>query len=135
MIFGKQQNAAPEPDVQQENPFREAALALVEMEREGELPEGFDLERRGGGTGKGADERKAHGAEGAAQKSAHRSRRIGDAGLYVHVERSVPYAGTAVSQRRKKRQTRADLRTERRNEFHEHNDQYGRYGIFQQAIL
>ena len=44
MIFGKQQNAAPEPDVQQENPFREAALALVEMEREGELPEGFDLE-------------------------------------------------------------------------------------------
>lgn len=44
MIFRKQQNAAPEPEAQQENPFREAANALVEMEREGTLPEGFDLE-------------------------------------------------------------------------------------------
>ncbi len=44
MIFRKQQDAAPEPGAQQENPFAEAANALVEMEREGTLPEGFDLE-------------------------------------------------------------------------------------------
>ena len=44
MIFGKQQNPAPEPDAVQENPFTEAAYALVELEREGGLPEGFDLE-------------------------------------------------------------------------------------------
>ena len=45
MIFRKQQTE-PEPKAtaQEENPFVEAANALVEMEREGMLPEGFDLE-------------------------------------------------------------------------------------------
>ena len=44
MIFRKQQEPAPEQEAQQENPFTEAATALVEMEREGTLPEGFDLQ-------------------------------------------------------------------------------------------
>ena len=44
MIFRKQQaETAPQPAAQEENPFVEAANALVEMEREGALPEGFDL--------------------------------------------------------------------------------------------
>ena len=45
MIFRKQQTEpAPKAEAQEENPFVEAAQALVEMEREGSLPEGFDLE-------------------------------------------------------------------------------------------
>lgn len=44
MIFRKQQaETAPEPVEREDNPFVEAANALVEMEREGVLPEGFDL--------------------------------------------------------------------------------------------
>lgn len=44
MIFRKQQaETAPEPVEREENPFVEAANALVKMEREGALPEGFDL--------------------------------------------------------------------------------------------
>ena len=45
MIFRKQQTEpAPKAEAQEENPFVEAAQTLVEMEREGSLPEGFDLE-------------------------------------------------------------------------------------------
>ena len=45
MIFKKKpQLPANEPDEQEENPFYEAANTLVELERNGELPEGFDLE-------------------------------------------------------------------------------------------
>lgn len=45
MIFKKKQTpAVTEPaETEAENPFIEAANALVEMERNGELPEGFDL--------------------------------------------------------------------------------------------
>ena len=45
MIFKKKQTpAVTEPaENEAENPFIEAANALVEMERNGELPEGFDL--------------------------------------------------------------------------------------------
>jgi hypothetical protein len=44
MIFRKQQTAPAPETAQEENPFTEAANALVAMEREGTLPEGFDLE-------------------------------------------------------------------------------------------
>ena len=46
MIFKKKTEPAfDEPDAQEaENPFIEAANALVEMEQSGELPEDFDLE-------------------------------------------------------------------------------------------
>ena len=46
MIFKKKETpAVNEPaETEAENPFIEAANTLVEMERNGELPEGFDLE-------------------------------------------------------------------------------------------
>jgi hypothetical protein len=46
MIFRKKQTpAVTEPaETEAENPFMEAANALVEMESNGELPEGFDLQ-------------------------------------------------------------------------------------------
>jgi len=45
MIFKKKETpAVTEPaEIEAENPFIEAANALVEMERNGELPEGFEL--------------------------------------------------------------------------------------------
>ena len=45
MIFKKKQTPAvtETAETEAENPFIEAANALVEMERNGELPEGFDL--------------------------------------------------------------------------------------------
>ena len=46
MIFNKKQTpAANEPaENEAENPFVEAANELIEMEQNGELPEGFDLQ-------------------------------------------------------------------------------------------
>ena len=46
MIFKKKETpAVKEPaETEAENPFMEAANALVEMESNGELPEGFDLQ-------------------------------------------------------------------------------------------
>jgi hypothetical protein len=46
MIFKKKETpAVKEPaETEAENPFVEAANTLVEMERNGELPEGFDLQ-------------------------------------------------------------------------------------------
>ena len=46
MIFRKKETSAANvpAETEAENPFIEAANALVEMERNGELPEGFDLQ-------------------------------------------------------------------------------------------
>lgn len=43
MIFKKKPTPAADSPAEAENPFLEAAAALVAMEQNGELPEGFDL--------------------------------------------------------------------------------------------